>query len=50
LLARQGVHIAGVLAPGGKLEHVTLQDEYGPVTFWLMPYLFPALAARALED
>ncbi len=50
LLARQGVHIAGVLAPGGRLEHVTLQDAYGPVTFWLMPYLFPALAARALAD
>ena len=50
LLAKQNVHIAGVLAK--ELTHVTLPDPDGggPVTFWLMPYLFPALAARVLED
>lgn len=50
LLAKQGVHIAGVPGPGGKLEKVTLQDEHGPVHFWLLPYVFPALAARVLGD
>ena len=48
LLARQNVHISGVLSR--QLAHVTLQDRDGPVTFWLMPYLFPALAAQVLED
>lgn len=50
LLKKQGVHIAGMLKAGGRLEKVTLRDEYGPVHFWLLPYVFPALAARALED
>lgn len=48
LLAKQKVHIAGVLSK--ELTHVTLTDEYGPVTFWLMPYVFPALVAQRLED
>ncbi len=50
LLGREGVHIAGTLPKGGKLPCVTLRDEWGPVRFWLMPYVFPALAAQALED
>ena len=50
LLARQKLHIAGVLSPTKILDHVTLTDEHGPVTFWLMPYVFPALAAQVLED
>lgn len=48
LLARQRVHISGVLTR--ELTHVTLEDAYGPVTFWLMPYLFPALAAQVLGE
>lgn len=48
LLAKQNIHIAGVLSP--KLTCVTLFDEYGPVHFWLMPYVFPALVAQKLED
>lgn len=50
LLARQNLHIAGVLSPSGVLDAVTLTDEHGPVTFWLMPYVFPALAAQVLKD
>ena len=50
LLARQNIYIAGVLSK--ELTHVTLPDPdgHGPVTFWLMPYIFPALAAQVLED
>lgn len=48
LLAKQKVHISGVLSR--ELAHVTLEDPDGPVTFWLMPYVFPALAARKLSD
>lgn len=50
LLARQGLHISGLLPRSHKLERVTLHDEYGPVHFWLMPYVFPALVAQALGD
>ena len=48
LLARQNVHIAGTVTR--EMIHVTLRDAYGPVTFWLMPYVFPMAAAQALED
>lgn len=48
LLAKQNVHISGTLSR--KLPSVTLSDQDGPVTFWLMPYVFPALIAQALED
>ena len=48
LLAKENIHIAGILTK--KLTHVTLTDQDGPVTFWLMPYIFPALAAQKLED
>ena len=50
LLAKEGVHIAGVPGPGGRLEKVTLEDATGPVHYWLLPYVFPVLAARLLED
>lgn len=50
VLSRQGIHIAGLPAPGGKLERVTLRDAFGPVHFWLMPYVFPALVAQCLGD
>ena len=50
LLAREGLHISGSLYADRTLSHVTLSDEYGSVTFWLMPYVFPALIAGALGD
>lgn len=48
LLSKQNLHICGVL--DAELPHLTLHDEYGPVHFWLMPYLFPTLVAQKLED
>lgn len=48
LLAKQKLHISGTLSK--ELPHVTLEDAYGPVTFWLMPYVFPHLVAAVLED
>ncbi len=50
LLARQNVHISRPLQQGAKLTRVTLRDAFGPVNFYLMPYLFPSLAARALGE
>ena len=48
ILARQNIHIAGTVQR--NMARVTLRDPYGPVTFWLMPYVFPAAAACALGD
>lgn len=48
ILARQNVHISGVLSR--ELTHVTLTDEYGPVTVWLLPYTFPAAVVQILKD
>lgn len=50
VLAREQVYIAGTLPPDGKLKKVTLEDAWGPVHFWLMPYVFPALVKQALGD
>ena len=50
LLSREGVHISGSLYDDPVLAHITIEDVYGPVTFWLMPYVFPALIAKALGD
>ena len=48
ILSRQNVYISGELQR--ELTHVTLSDEHGPVTFWLLPYVFPAAAAQILGD
>ena len=50
MLSRQGLHISRPLFGSEELEHVTLRDAYGPVTFWLMPYVYPALIAQALGE
>ncbi len=48
LLARQGLHISRPLFESPELRHVTLEDEYGTVTFWLMPYVYPAMISQVL--
>lgn len=48
ILAQQGLHISRSLFGSAELSHVTLEDEYGPVTFWLMPYVYPALISQVL--
>ncbi len=50
ILAKQNIHIAGVLKE--ELDHVTIpeKDGSGQVTFWLMPYVFPAQVAQKLGD
>ena len=50
LLAREGLHISASLSDSPLLSHVTLEDQHGPVTFWLMPYVFPALIAQTLGE
>lgn len=36
LLAKNGIHLAP--AYNGKIAHVSLEDEHGPVIFWLFPF------------
>ena len=48
LLAKQNIHISGTAEK--KLDHVTLEDEYGPVTFWLLPYTYPDQVIQILGD
>ena len=50
LLAESKVYISAPFGEGGTMAHATLEDEYGPVTFWLLPYVYPAMAAQALGD
>lgn len=40
LLKARGIYLSPVF--DGSIEHVTLSDEHGPVTFWLMPFLKPS--------
>lgn len=50
LLARQKLHISRPLFGSDQLVHETLDDDEGPVTFWLMPYVYPALIGQAIGD
>lgn len=48
LLQEKKLYIAGEVTK--EVANYTLEDEYGPITFWLVPYLFPAAVQEALED
>ena len=44
LLSRSGVYLSGVYS--GQTPPVTLQDEYGPVHFFLLPFVRPSDVRR----
>ncbi|MDO4466059.1 MAG: exonuclease SbcCD subunit D [Bacillota bacterium] len=46
LLKKNKVHIVGEITK--EVESITLEDAYGPITFWLVPYLFPGAVEQAL--
>ena len=48
LLERQGVYISPVF--DGSVRSVRLEDESGPVTFWLFPFLRPSDVRRHFPD
>ena len=51
LLENENVYISRPLdSRSTELAHATLEDEYGPVTFWLMPYVSPAVIAQAMGE
>ena len=43
-----GIHIAP--AYGGHMEPFVLQDEFGPVSLYLLPFVKPALVRRFFPD
>ena len=48
LFAKNSIHIAGSVS--SPIEHIRLEDEYGPVCFWLLPYIFPDQIRLLLDD
>ena len=48
LLEKQGVCLPPVYA--GEVERVELEDEHGPVEFWLLPFLKPGDVRRVFPD
>lgn len=52
ILSRQNVHMIGQ-PPRTKeeyMEKVVLRDQYGPVKFYLLPFVRPSMARRAVGD
>ncbi len=50
LLEAREVYISRPLEQSPELVHVTLEDAFGPVTFWMMPYVYPAMVSQVLGD
>lgn len=48
LMDRSGIHISPVY--NGDVTPVTLQDEYGDIDFWMLPFLKPVHVRRFIED
>lgn len=48
LLAHRGIHLAPVYH--GRVEPIVLEDRYGPVNFYLLPFLNPAQARRCFPE
>ena len=48
LMAAGGIHISPVYS--GDITPVTLHDEYGPVHFWLLPFLKPTHVRRFFPE
>ncbi len=47
IFSKSGVYIAGEVR--ARMMKVTLEDAFGPVDFYLMPYAVPASVGRALD-
>lgn len=48
LLLRQGIYLSPVY--DGVIARHTFEDEYGPITFWLLPFVKPIDVRRAYPD
>ena len=48
LIDSSGIHLSPVY--NGKVAPVSLQDQYGPVNFYMLPFVKPAHVRRFFED
>lgn len=48
LLGPSGVHLASAF--GGRLERFVLEDKYGPVCLWALPFVRPSAVRAALPE
>ena len=50
ILKKRNIHIAGKASK--EISHYTMDDPdgYGPVTFWMLPFVFPQQVAGILDD
>ena len=48
LMRRSGIHVAGVY--DGTLEPVRLEDEYGALYLYLLPFVKPAYVKKAMSE
>ena len=48
LIDSSGIHLSPVY--GGQVTPITLQDQYGPVHFYMLPFVKPAYVRRYFED
>ena len=48
LMEHAGIHISNVY--DGNVQSVTLTDEHGDVSFWLLPFIKPAHVKRYYPD
>ena len=48
LVRNQGLYVSGQLH--SELQKITLQDAFGPVHFYMLPYFFPAKVAQVLQE
>ena len=46
LFGQTGVHVSPVYR--GKISPIILNDSFGPVNFWLLPYIRPSLVRQSL--
>lgn len=48
IMHKNGVHIAGTF--DGRLKHIVLNDEFGPVNIYLLPFVKPAMVNPYYAD
>lgn len=48
IMQKNGVHIAGAF--DGKLKHIVIEDEFGPVNIYLLPFVKPAMVNLYYAD
>ena len=48
IMQKNGVHIAGTF--DGMIKHIVLEDEFGPVNIYLLPFVKPAMVNQYYPD